>query len=112
MQLLRGRAGRGGSQRRLVQEPRVTSRYGRRPGPARLGDADEGFLQEQRDGRDLREARLLETSVGRRLVGSHGREDAVVRACRAALPGLRGDDAQAESISGEGRHPGRPSSRR
>ena len=35
----------------------------------RLGDADEGFLHEQRDGGDRIEARLLESPIDRRLVG-------------------------------------------
>ena len=68
---------------------------------ARLGDADERLLQQQRDGRDLGEARLLEASVGRRLVGSHGREDAVIRPARAGLPGLpRRSSPSPKSMSG------------
>ena len=41
---------------------------------ARFGDADEGFLHQERDDGDRVEALLLEPPVHRRLVGSDGRE--------------------------------------
>src|SRR5436190_8646430 len=41
---------------------------------ARLGDADERFLHQERDRRDGVEALLLEPAIDRRLVGSDGGE--------------------------------------
>src|SRR5512143_1422802 len=63
---------------------------------ARFGDANEGFLHEQRDRGDLPESRLLESTIGRCLVGSHGCEDAVIRPSRGIALGLPGDRSEAE----------------
>src|SRR5262245_43962321 len=63
---------------------------------ARLGDADEGLLEQQRHGGDLGEAGLLETSIGRRLVGSHGRENPVIRMAGTVARRLGGDLAEPE----------------
>src|SRR6478672_10990747 len=63
---------------------------------ARLGDADKGLLEEQRHGCDLGESGLLETSIGRRLVGSHGRENPVIRVAGEVPADLRGDLTEAE----------------
>ena len=52
------------------------------------------------------EARLLESAVDRRFVGSHGREDPVVVAMIAASSVRAGDDSRApKSTSGAGRPP-------
>src|SRR5512146_2723757 len=61
----------------------------------RVGDAGKGLLQEQGDHGDLAETGLLEAAVDRRLVGSHGRDDAVIRATVAASRGTGGDRAEA-----------------
>ena len=55
----------------------------------RLGDADEGFLHEQRDGRDRTEARLLESAVDRRLVGPDRGDDALLATVAGAASRVR-----------------------
>src|SRR5689334_1705824 len=63
-------------------------------------DPHEGLLHEQRDRCDLPEPLLLESTIGRCLVGSHGREDAVIRMAGAVGRCLPADDPEPEVDQG------------
>src|SRR3954464_12923907 len=60
----------------------------------RLGDADERFLHQQRDGRDGAEAGLLQPAVDGRLVCAHRRDDAMVMTMIAVALRSRRDHTQ------------------
>src|SRR4029079_4001528 len=61
---------------------------------SRLGDADDGFLHEQRDAGDRIEPRFLESPVDRRFVRPDRGDHALVRSMARAAPGPGRDRAQ------------------
>src|SRR3954464_8808514 len=67
----------------------------------RLGDADERFLHQQRDGRDGAEAGLLQPAVDGRLVCAHRRDNAMVVTMIAVT--LRSRRDHPESVTDEWR---------